>query len=153
MKLAWILWLSQLMPQPAADSLCLSTTVYLEARDQSLRGQEAVAEVALRRLDSGLWGDSMCDVVTARKQFAPTIVSPNTQLANMKAWDRSVDVALRAERNWALPVGQRREIVPGASHFAAHAIASPSWNSAFQVATIGDHTFYRVQSLRPAKRG
>ena len=41
MKLAWILWLSQLMPQPAADSLCLSTTVYLEARDQSLRGQEA----------------------------------------------------------------------------------------------------------------
>ncbi len=29
MKLAWILWLSQLMPQPAADSLCLSTTLYL----------------------------------------------------------------------------------------------------------------------------
>ena len=96
MKLAWILWLSQLLPQPAADSLCLSTTVYLEARDQSVRGQEAVAEVALRRRDSGLWGDSMCDVVTARKQFAPTIVSPNTQLANIQAWDRSVDVALRA---------------------------------------------------------
>ncbi len=56
MKLAWILWLSQLLPQPAADSLCLSTTVYLEARDQTLRGQQAVAEVALRRLDSGLWG-------------------------------------------------------------------------------------------------
>lgn len=70
MKLAWILWLSQLLPQPAADSLCLSTTVYLEARDQTLRGQQAVAEVALRRLDSGLWGDSMCKVVTARKQFA-----------------------------------------------------------------------------------
>lgn len=149
MKLAWILWLSQLLPQPAADSLCLSTTVYLEARDQSLRGQEAVAEVALRRRDSGLWGDSMCDVVTARKQFAPTIVSPNTQLGNMKAWDRSIDVALRAERNWALPAGQRREIVPGASHFAAHAIASPSWSSSYQVATIGDHTFYRVQKLKP----
>ena len=80
MKLAWILWLSQLLPQPAADSLCLSTTVYLEARDQTLRGQQAVAEVALRRLDSGLWGDSMCQVVTARKQFAPTIVSPGTCL-------------------------------------------------------------------------
>ena len=59
MKLAWILWLSQMLPQPAADSLCLSTTVYLEARDQTLRGQQAVAEVALRRLDSddlALWG-------------------------------------------------------------------------------------------------
>ena len=149
MKLAWILWLSQLMPQPAADSLCLSTTVYLEARDQSLRGQEAVAEVALRRLDSGLWGDSMCDVVTARKQFAPTIVAPGTRLQNSDAWAKSINVALNAERNWALPVGERKEIVPGASHFMAHKIASPSWRNAYQVAQIGDHTFLRVQKLKP----
>jgi spore germination cell wall hydrolase CwlJ-like protein len=149
MKLAWILWLSQMMPQPAADSLCLSTTVYLEARDQTARGQQAVAEVALRRLDSGLWGDSMCQVVTARKQFAPTLVAPGTRLENHKAWVRSIDIALGAQRNWALPVGQRQEIVPGASHFAARAIASPSWSNATTVATIGDHTFYRVQKLKP----
>jgi spore germination cell wall hydrolase CwlJ-like protein len=149
MKLAWILWLSQLLPQPAADSLCLSTTVYLEARDQTLRGQQAVAEVALRRLDSGLWGNSMCEVVTARKQFAPTLVSPGTQLKNGEAWTTAVNVAFSAEQNWALPVGQRKEIVPGASHFAASAIASPSWRNAYQVATIGDHTFYRVQKLKP----
>ena len=103
MKLAWILWLSQLLPQPAADSLCLSTTVYLEARDQSVRGQQAVAEVALRRRDSGLWGDNLCDVVTARKQFAPTLVSPSTRLSNTEAWAAAVTVALEAERNWALP--------------------------------------------------
>ena len=149
MKLAWILWLSQMLPQPAADSLCLSTTVYLEARDQTLRGQQAVAEVALRREDSGLWGDSMCDVVTARKQFAPTIVAPGTRLKNSDAWARSINVALDAERNWALPVGQRKEIVPGASHFMAHNIASPSWRNAYQVAQIGDHTFLRVQKLKP----
>lgn len=149
MKLAWILWLSQLLPQPAADSLCLSTTVYLEARDQTLRGQQAVAEVALRRLDSGLWGDSMCKVVTARKQFAPTIVAPGTQLGNADAWQEAMTVAFDAERNWALPVGERKEIVPGASHFAALTIANPSWRNAYQVATIGDHTFYRVQKLKP----
>ena len=149
MKLAWILWLSQMLPQPAADSLCLSTTVYLEARDQTLRGQQAVAEVALRRLDSGLWGDSMCSVVTARKQVAPTIVAPGTRLKNSDAWARSINVALDAERNWALPIGQRKEIVPGASHFMAHNIASPSWRNAYQVAQIGDHTFLRVQKLKP----
>ena len=127
MKLAWILWMAgNVLPQPAADSLCLSTTVYLEARDQSVRGQQAVAEVALRRRDSGLWGRNLCQVVTARKQFAPTIVSPQTRLSN-------------------------REIVPGASHFMAHAIASPSWRNAYQVATIGDHTFLQVQSLRPRR--
>ena len=151
MKLAWILWLSNMLPQPAADSLCLSTTVYLEARDQTLRGQQAVAEVALRRLDSGLWGDSMCSVVTARKQFAPTIVAPGTRLKNSEAWANSINVALGAERNWALPPGQRKEIVPGASHFMAHAIAAPTWRNAYQVATIGDHTFLRVQKLTPRK--
>ena len=149
MKLAWILWLAHVLPQPAADSLCLSTTVYLEARDQSERGQQAVAEVALRRRDSGLWGNSTCKVVTARKQFAPGLVPLGTQLRNDDAWAEAISVALDAERNWALPAGQRREIVPGASHFAAHGIASPRWNSSPLVATIGDHTFYRVQKLTP----
>ncbi len=151
MKLAWILWLSQMLPQPAADSLCLSTTVYLEARDQSVRGQQAVAEVALRRRDSGLWGDNLCDVVTARAQFAPSIVSPGTRLGNTEAWAEAVTIALEAEHNWGLQAGKRKEIVPGASHFMAHAIANPSWRNSYQVATIGDHTFYRVQSLKPRK--
>jgi spore germination cell wall hydrolase CwlJ-like protein len=151
MKLAWIMWLASVLPPQTADSLCLSTTVYLEARDQSTRGQKAVAEVALRRRDSGLWGDTVCDVVTARKQFAPSLVSPGTRLNNTEAWAASVTIALDAEHNWALPPGKRTEIVPGASHFMAHAIASPSWRNAYQVATIGDHTFLRVQSLKPRK--
>ncbi|MBP6750592.1 MAG: cell wall hydrolase [Xanthomonadaceae bacterium] len=149
MKLAWILWIASVLPPQAADSLCLSTTLYLEARDQPVRGQQAVAEVALRREDSGLWGDSMCEVVTARKQFAPTIVSPRTQLSNAEAWSQAVTIALEAERNWALPEGERKEIVPGASHFAALSIAQPSWRNAYRVATIGDHSFFKVQSLKP----
>ncbi|CAG4975881.1 MAG: cell wall hydrolase [Lysobacter sp.] len=149
MKLAWILWLASVLPPQTADSLCLSTTLYLEARNQSVQGQQAVAEVALRRRDSGLWGDSVCEVVTARKQFAPTLVSPNTRLSNTEAWAASVTVALEAQRNWQLPPGERQEIVPGASHFAALAIASPSWRNAYQVAKIGDHTFLKVQNLAP----
>lgn len=148
MKLAWILWLASILPPQAADSLCLSATLYLEARNQSLQGQKAVAEVALRREDSGLWGESMCQVVTARKQFAPTIVSPQTRLGNTEAWAQAVTIAIEAERNWALPEGERKEIVPGASHFMAHDIANPSWRNAYQVATIGDHTFLKVQALR-----
>ena len=150
MKLEWVMWLASVLPPPAADSLCLSTTVYLEARDQSVRGQEAVAEVALRRQESGLWGESMCEVVTARKQFAPTIVAPGTRLKNTDAWVEAMNVAFAAERNWSLPPEKRREVVPGASHFMAHAIAAPAWRNAHQVATIGDHTFLRVQSLRPS---
>lgn len=149
MKLSFILWLAQILPQPAADPLCLATTVYLEARDQSELGQRAVAEVALRRRDSGQWGESVCEVVTARKQFAPTIVNPGLRMKNLKAWEQAVQVAFQAQQDWQLPAGERREVVPGASHFAALDLASPAWASAPRVATIGDHTFFRVQRLTP----
>jgi spore germination cell wall hydrolase CwlJ-like protein len=148
MKLAWILWLANnLLPQPAADQLCLATTIYLEARDQSSLGQQAVAEVALRRLDTGRWGDNLCAVVTAPKQFAPTLVSPNFMLRNLRAWNRSVEVAMSSRSDWSKPYSTRRQIVPGADHFVAFRIASPEWARGVPVATIGDHTFYRVTRL------
>jgi spore germination cell wall hydrolase CwlJ-like protein len=149
MKLSFILWLAQILPQPAADPLCLATTVYLEARNQSELGQRAVAEVALRRRDSGQWGDSVCEVVTARKQFAPTIVNPGLRMKNLEAWQQAVEVAFQAQKDWRLPPGQRHEVVPGASHFAALHLANPAWAASPRVATIGDHTFFRVQRLSP----
>lgn len=147
MKLAALLWLASLMPQPVSDPLCLATTVYLEARNQSELGQRAVAEVALRRLESGRWGKTMCEVVTAPKQFAPTLVSPEYQLKNLKAWNRAVAVAFRSERVWRLPSQRRPLLVPGADHFVAQKIASPQWAQGVPVAQIGDHTFYRVIRL------
>ncbi len=149
MKLGWILWLAQVLPQPAADPLCLTTTIYLEARDQSPLGQRAVAEVALRRLDSDRWGDSVCEVVTARSQFAPTLMHPGHRLKNLEAWNKAAQIAMRAQRDWSLPAGQRKELVPGASHFAAMHIANPSWSRSPRVATIGDHAFFKVMRLAP----
>src|SRR5690606_41286186 len=100
----------------------------LEARDQSVLGQQAVAEVALRREESGLWGDSMCEVVTARKQFAPTIVSPGTRMHNTEPWAQAVGIAIESERNWALPAGERTEVVPRASPFLAPSLSAPTWS-------------------------
>jgi spore germination cell wall hydrolase CwlJ-like protein len=147
MKLAWILWLANVMPQPAADQLCLATTVYLEARNQSHLGQRAVAEVALRRLERGTWGKSLCEVVTAPKQFAPTLVSPDYRLANLAAWNRAVGVAMQSRSDWSQPYPQRKQVVPGADHFVALGIANPDWARGVPVATIGDHTFYKVTRL------
>lgn len=147
MKLSFLLWLASLLPQPAADPLCLATTVYLEARDQPELGQRAVAEVALRRQSDGRWGKSVCAVVTARKQFAPTLVNPNVRLGNLAAWQRAVDVAFAETKDWSQPVAERHEIVPGASHFAALDRAQPVWSSYPEVARIGSHTFYRVDRL------
>lgn len=147
MKLSFLMWLASFLPQSAADPLCLATTVYLEARDQSQLGQRAVAEVALRRRQDGRWGDSVCEVVTAPKQFAPSLVNPNLRLGSIEAWQDAVDVAFQAQQDWRQPEGERREVVPGASHFAALGIAQPAWRSYPTVATIGDHTFFKVDRL------
>jgi hypothetical protein len=40
-------------------------------------------------------------------------------------------------------------VVPGASHFAALRLANPNWATYPRVATIDDHTFFRVKRLRP----
>jgi len=151
MKLSFLLWLASLLPQPAADPLCLATTVYLEARDQSELGQRAVAEVALRRQESGRWGDSVCEVVTAPKQFAPTLVNPGLRLSNVEAWQRAVNVAFEAQKDWQQPIADRTEVVPGASHFAALDLAQPTWRHYPEVATIGSHTFYKVDKLTAAR--
>jgi spore germination cell wall hydrolase CwlJ-like protein len=148
MQLSFLLWLASVLPQPAADPLCLATTVYLEARDQSELGQRAVAEVALRRQENGRWGDSVCDVVTSPKQFAPTLVNPDVQVGgDIEAWTRAINVALAAQKDWQQPVADRHEVVPGASHFVALGLAKPAWRNYPTVATIGDHTFLRVDRL------
>ena len=148
MKLEFLMWLASVLPQPAADPLCLATTVYLEARDQSELGQRAVAEVALRRQENGRWGDSVCEVVNAPKQFAPTLVNPGINVGgDLAAWERAVNVALAAQKDWQRPVGQRNEVVPGASHFVALGLAQPSWRNSPLVATIGSHTFLKVDRL------
>lgn len=148
MKLAWILWLANVLPQPVADPLCLTTTIYLEARNQSILGQRAVAEVALRRVEDGRWGRSVCAVVTAPRQFAPTLTPRSYAIKNIKAWDRATAIAFDALRDWSKPRNDRRQVVPGASHFLVNDLVNrPNWAQGTPVALIGDHAFYNVTEL------
>lgn len=144
MKLEWLMWLASLLPQPLADHTCLATTVYLEARSEPVLGQMAVAEVAMRRLQARRWGDTVCAVVNAKGQFAQSIVSKNYVIRNPKAWQRAWTVAGDALRNWALPVEQRKLVVPDADHFFAQNVANPTWRDEHLVAVIGGHSFIRV---------
>jgi len=143
MKLAMILWLAHVLPQPVADPMCLATTVYLEARGQPEIGQRAIAEVALRRRDSGQWGDSVCSVVTARGQFAMSLLSPNQRLREPVAAMTAMRVAWNTLEDWSAPRAQRREVVPGANSFGLRSDAG----HARVVRVIGDHAFWRSGSL------
>ena len=145
MKISFLLWLASLLPQPQADHLCLATTVYLEARDQPVLGQKAVAEVALRRQSVSPRGTSLCAVVQEPGQFALTYVKPGYTLDDSDALARSFKVAGEAMRSWESPLPKRGFVVPGARYFAAIGTLGgpPSWAHGEPVATIGDHSFYR----------
>ena len=144
MKISFLLWLASLLPQPQADHLCLATTVYLEARDQPVLGQQAVAEVALRRQSSSPRGTSLCAVVQEPGQFALTYVKPSYSLDDSDALAKSLKVASEAMHSWAAPQPKRGFVVPGARFFAAIGSgAPPPWVHGEPVARIGDHSFYR----------
>jgi spore germination cell wall hydrolase CwlJ-like protein len=144
MKLAFLLWMASILPQPAADQICLASTIYLEARSESPRGQMAVAEVALRRRERGRWGTDVCGVVKAPGQFALSRTSRNFVFDTPRAWEEAWEIAGRALDIWSLPRGKRTFVVPHADHFVAIDSASPAWIKGPPLATIGAHSFYRI---------
>jgi spore germination cell wall hydrolase CwlJ-like protein len=144
MKLAWLLWLASVMPQHDADRTCLAAMIYLEARSESQLGQSAVAEVAMRRRESGRWGNDLCRVVNAPGQFALSTTNKNYMLRNPEAWNKAWVVADHMLQMWNLPDDKRKFVVPEADHFVAEELASPSWAKGERVAVIGAHSFYRI---------
>jgi spore germination cell wall hydrolase CwlJ-like protein len=142
MKLAWIMSLASVLPQPMADQTCLATTVYLESRSEPALGQLAVAEVALRRRDSRRWSDQLCKVLSARGQFALSTTSQNYDIDEFAAWMRAWSIAGAAMNVFTLPEPLRMAVVPHADHFYASSIAAPDWAKGAPLAVIGDHHFY-----------
>ena len=144
MKLATLLRIANWLPQPIADQTCLAATLYLEARDQPVLGQVAVAEVALRRRGTRKGPVNLCGVLMQPKQFALSIVSPQYQLRNLGAWNRAWRIAGTTMLRWA-DSGDRYSVVPAADHFYAYQRVTPAWAAHGQrVALIGDHVFYRL---------
>lgn len=143
MTIGWLLALTSLLPQPVADHTCLAATVYLEARSEPVRGQLAVAEVALRRRDLGHYGATICDVVTAPHQFALTTTPKSFDIDNQAAWKTAWRTSGEALHVWSLPRGERNVVVPRADHFM-RLDASADW-ATNPLATIGDHRFYAAE--------
>lgn len=144
MKLSILLMIANWLPQPLADQTCLAATLYLEARDQPVLGQIAVAEVALRRQAGSAWPNDLCSVLTQPRQFALTLVSGRYRIRNLGAWKRAWAIAGATMQRWSVS-GEQFAVVPEADHFFAHQRVTPAWAaSGHQVARIGDHAFYRL---------
>ena len=135
-------WLATL-PQPSGDAQweCLSKAIYFEARGETLKGQFAVAEVILNRVDSPDYPKSICGVVEQRGgggcQFS-YICDGRTDTM------RDPEAVWRAERIARVMMdGAPRALTMGATHFHTRWVR-PGWSNRFpKTASIGAHVFYK----------
>jgi spore germination cell wall hydrolase CwlJ-like protein len=119
-----------------AETKCLATAVFYEARSESLAGQLAVAHVVIGRAKSGRFPTSLCGVVTQPGQFSFVRGGRLPEAAsNGHQWRTAEAIAeIAIQNSWANPV-------QGALYFHA-ARVSPGWNRP-RVTRIGGHIFYR----------
>nr|WP_170538788.1 cell wall hydrolase [Ruegeria arenilitoris] len=137
-------WLDQ---QPKAsggeDLKCLAEALYFEARGESVRGQFAVAEVILNRVESSRFPNTVCGVIrqgTGKKyqcQFTYTCDGRKEVIHEKKAYERVAKVAKAAIEGVSDP------LTSGATHYHTKAVR-PSWSRVYkETARIGVHIFYR----------
>jgi spore germination cell wall hydrolase CwlJ-like protein len=137
-------WLNaQPSPKGGAQWRCLAEALYFEARGESVKGQFAVAEVILNRVDSPEYPNSVCGVInqgTGKKygcQFTYTCDGNPERIANPAAFSEVGKVA-----NVMLS-GAPRALTDGATHYHTSAV-KPRWARKFaKTAQIGVHLFYR----------
>ena len=139
---AWI----DAQPEAKGDAQwqCLTEALYFEARGETVKGQFAVAEVILNRVDSTQFPNSICGVVnqgTGRKyqcQFTYTCDGNPEHVNEPAAWATAGKIAR------VLMDGAPRGLTDGATHYHTTAV-NPSWARRFiQTTRIGVHKFYRM---------
>jgi hypothetical protein len=140
--------------QPAAQGdenfACLAEALYFEARGETVKGQFAVAEVILNRVNSAQFPNSICGVVkqgTGRKyqcQFSYNCDGYKEVISERKAYERVAKVARAAID------GEATSLTDGATYYHTTAVR-PRWSRVFtRTASIGVHLFYRDERYRTA---
>ena len=126
-----------------AERRCLTQAIYYEARNQSLAGQMAVADVVLNRVANRRYPGTVCDVVfqgAERRtgcQFSFTCDGSMRGRVERQAMVEAQTVAT------AVLGGFRLALTDGATNYHANYV-QPYWAPTLaQTAQVGDHLFYR----------
>ena len=135
---------AQPKPEGGPALACLSEALYFEARGESVKGQFAVAEVILNRVDSPRFPNSVCGVInqgTGKRfqcQFTYTCDGYSDKIREQGAYARARKIAK------LMLAGADRALTKGATHYHTRAV-NPRWARQFpRTASIGVHYFYRM---------
>ena len=113
---------------------CLARNIYFEARNQPIKGQEAVAHVTLNRLKSGKHGNSICKVVYQPHAFSWTLNS-RSKMNEIKAETLAREIAFNTL------LGNTKDPTHGATHYHANYVKT-YWSKRLEKKVrIQDHIF------------
>ena len=126
---------------------CLVKNIYFEARNQPIKGKQAIAAVTLTRARHKNFPDTICGVVSEQRkrgvcQFSWKCdgKSDNPNLSSkeeLAAWNRANSVAEDAL------LGKLDDMLDGVTHFHASYV-NPKWaRKLIRIGQIGDHIFYK----------
>lgn len=121
-------------------ALCLSLTIYHEARGENIYGQLAVAQVVMNRVESPRYPDTVCGVVTQRKQFS-FLNNCNIKCAVQNVREQQ---AWKVSQSVTNSILQGHRITLNATHYHTTWV-QPYWSKHERMQplkTIGNHTFY-----------
>lgn len=123
---------------------CLAQAISYEAGNETVAGQEAVAQVILNRLRHPAYPKTICGVVyqgSERKTGCQFTFTCDGSLRRARSVLGMAQATAVAERVLA---GGTSLIVGGATHYHANYV-SPYWApSLVKIASIGAHIFYRM---------
>lgn len=127
-------------PSNLLSTFMLALCVWREARGESKKGKELVAQTILNRTKDKRWPSTIVGVVTQRKQFSSfNAGDPNALLfptENDKAWKESVEAAEEI-------LGYDTPITL-ANHYHTTGVA-PKWADSTRIVDReGHHIFYRL---------
>ena len=122
---------------------CLAEALYFEARGESLKGQIAVAEVILNRVDSKRYPGSICAVVQQGQhrrnacQFSYNCDGRKNTIRDKGMFEQLGKIA------WSMMNGTPRALTDKALYYHNTSVR-PRWSRKFhRTAKIGSHIFYR----------
>jgi spore germination cell wall hydrolase CwlJ-like protein len=132
-------------PRSNAQHRCMTEALYFEARGEPIRGQYAVAEVILNRVDHKEYPNNICDVVYQNAhrhlacQFTYACDGLPEAVTDRAMWERLSRISR------IMMDGADRPLTSGATHYHATYV-SPNWARVYpRTASIGQHRFYRMQ--------
>jgi len=140
---AWLL--AQAAPtakmQSDSEFQCLKEALYFESRGENIKGQFAVAEVILNRVDSPNYPKTVCGVVSQANASGCQFSYNCDGKAEVMHEAGAEELAGRIAN--VMMLGAARELTAGATHFHTKSV-NPRWSRVFeQTASIGRHLFYR----------